>query len=174
MRQPAESGDELPDLLLAPRRPERGHAGHPNAVRDDPEELSVPPRLDAGERRAGCRGLQARASLARVDAGRSVARNAMLAEEEEPGAGGLRRAGERVAHSRRMARDRPVERELGDSLLQPRGGGRSRGIDPPRAEDDPDRAGGESRKREKVGEPAHDYHSTMTVSFMLPCCAPQK
>src|SRR5437764_9617227 len=77
LRQAAQSGDELPDLLLASRGAERGHAGHPDPVRNDPLELAVRSGLHARERQTRRRRVQARSRLGWIHSGSAVAGDAV-------------------------------------------------------------------------------------------------
>src|SRR6266567_6868367 len=119
LRQSAQSRDELPDLFLAPRRAEGGHAGHADSIRDDPFELAVRAGLNAREGEAYGRRVQARTSLRRVDSRSSVTNDAVGLKQRESRGDGRGRLSEGIGHLRSVARDRAIEGKGGQPLLEP-------------------------------------------------------
>src|SRR6266850_4869695 len=77
-RQLAQEGDGRPDLLIAVISPSR-HAGHLDAVLDDPEHLAAAIEL-CRNRKVGRRGVKAVGDVALGDAGCAVAHGAMRRE----------------------------------------------------------------------------------------------
>ena len=101
----------------------------------------------------------------------------MSPEEDDSRRRVFLRRGERAVLSRCVPRDGSVEREAGHSLFDARGWGRSREVEQSRGGDDPASGDGHRGQEEEAGERRYGVshrHSTTTVSFMLPCCAPQK
>src|SRR5512141_1453738 len=121
LRQPSQGRDELPDLLLGAGGAKGRHARHADSIRDDPLELAVGPDLNARQGETRRRRVQAGASFGRIDPRSAVAGDTMRAEQPESRSHGLGRAGERVALLSCMSRDRAIEREPGDPLLETTG-----------------------------------------------------
>ncbi len=102
-----------------------------------------------------------------------MAIDAVGSEQREPRGDGRRRAGEGVRHPRGAVRDRAVEREGGEPFLEPSRRFRGGEVDEPGRQGDAGAKNGERREQKQLAEGPHIY-STTTVSFMLPCPAPQK
>jgi len=80
---PGGRGDHFPNLLVLVGRAERRHAGHPDAVLRNPEQLAArPARYDV--RQIGWLGIESLADVGRVLAWRAVAIDARLVVEAEP------------------------------------------------------------------------------------------